>query len=416
MTQLMSSRFRLVQCTLDAISTLRTVRSIRLALKQLPHGLAQMYEAILVKVPPADVVLVRRILLWLSFSVLPLTLDELHTAVAIEQGLEELDEDACLGSAQDILHMCGSLVDVSDTGHIRLAHLSVRDYLLSSEMHQGAASAFALDLESGNRELALDCFTYLSFREFQSGPCETADAFTTRLNTHPFLRHASTAWTYYLRKTDATTQLDDQILGFFSEKRRSAFMAWVQVLNAPSNFKWDLYPRRAASLYYASSFGLDAVVERLLEEGADKDLPGSRFGGTALHGAVLRCHVPVIKRLLRAGAAPSRADFNGVTPLHTAAANGHAGPIELLLEYGASVTVKDRGGETPMNWAVNAGQKISQELLTGASAPLEKDVEKVDQVYTGYVNYFPSGWYEHRSGLESSIVISVSVNGAVVTA
>jgi ankyrin repeat protein len=211
------------------------------------------------------------------------------------------------------------------------------------------------------------------------------------LNTHPFLRHASTAWTYYLRKTDAATQLDDQILGFFSEKRRSAFMAWVQVLNAPSNFKWDLYPRHTTLLYYAASFGLDSIVERLLEKGADRDVPGSRFGGTALHGAVLRCQIPVIKRLLQAGAAPSRADSHGVTPLHTAAANRHAGPIELLLEYGASVTVKDRGGETPMDWAVNAGQKPSQELLTGASVPCEKDVEKADHVYTGYVNYFPSG-------------------------
>lgn len=404
----------MAQCTLDAISTLRTVRSIKLALKEPPQGLSQMYEAILAKVPAADVVPLRKILLWLSFSVMPMKLDELHSAVAIEQDLDELDEDACLSSPQDVLHMCGSLVDISDQGHVRLAHLSVRDYLLSDEICQGRASAFALEQKSGNREMALDCFTYLSFRDFQSGPCETSTAFTARIDDHPFLRHASISWTYYLRKADLDTQLDDRILGFFSEERRNVFMSWVQVLNAPSNFKWDLYPAHATSLYYASSFGLDFIVQHLIDGGANLDAPGSRFGGTALHGAVLRYHTSVADMLLQAGASASRADFNSVTPLHTAAAHSHVDSIELLLARGASVTARDRGGETPMDWAIKAGQQVSQQLLAGAIESPGRSPELPDQqVWQRSVNYFPSDWYEHRSGLDSSIVVSVSIGGPV---
>ncbi len=68
-------------------------------------------------------------------------------------------------------------------------------------------------------------------------------------------------------------------------------MSWVQDLNADYSFKYNLYPQHATSLYYAASFCLDHIVNALIENGAVLDAPGSRFGGTALHGAVLRCHV-----------------------------------------------------------------------------------------------------------------------------
>ncbi|ORY03156.1 hypothetical protein BCR34DRAFT_545330 [Clohesyomyces aquaticus] len=407
--------FRLVQCTLDELSNLRTVRSIRSVLAQLPRGLAETYENILKKVEDPDVALVRKILLWLAFSVLPLSLDQLHSAIAIEQGLDELDEDSCLGNAQDILSMCGSLISVSDEGHVRLAHLSVRDYLLSKDLQQGQLSKFALEPIAGNQGLALDCFTYLLFQEFQNGPCETAEAFADRIARHPFLRHASTAWTYYLRSCNPTTQLKDQILEFFSPENRQAFMSWVQVLNADVNFKWDIYPRHATSLYYAASFGLLDVVKTLIDGGDALDSPGSRFGGTSLHGAVFRNHVPVVQALLEAGALPSRADFDGVTPLHTAACYGHLQCVELLLKHGALIEAKDNGGETAMDWAIQAGQKEAQLLLANDATTTKLDLTMPEQkVWERTVGYFPK-FYERRSGLESSIVVEVSIGGRRLT-
>lgn len=406
-----------MQCTLDCISTLRTVKSIRSALQQLPEGLGETYRNILVRVPKNDMGLVRKILLWLSFSVLPLTLEELHAAIAIEQGSDGTDEDSFLGSTQDILSMCGSLITVSDEGYVQLAHMSVKDHLLSEDIQQGpaSASAFALNAISGRRELALDCFAYLSFHDFHSGPCQTAEAFARRLASHPFLRHASTAWTYYLRGTDPSAQLDDKILGFFSPQNREAFMSWIQVLNADSNFKWDLYPRHATALCYAASFGLLHVVNHLIEHGADLDAPGSRFGGTALHGAVFRYHTPVSEALLKAGANPNRADFDKVTPLHTASAQGHIESIKLLLAHGASKEARDRGGEAPVDWAIKSDQKESQGLLSGGAAAREGGSQQASeqQVWKRYVHYFPD-WYERRSGLESSIIVGVTMGDSPV--
>ena len=256
------------QCQLDAIATLRTVKSIKNALQELPRGLNEIYENILKQISKTDAEVVRRILLWLSFTVLPLTLKELHTAAAVELSLDELDDEACLNSSEDILYMCGSLVSVSEQGHIRLAHLSVRDYLLSSEIRQSnSVSAFALTPLEANHELALNCLTYLSFGDLGSGPSPSSDDYADRLARHPLLKHAATAWPYYVRASNSSLHLEELILKFFSPQCREIFMSWVQVLNADFNFKWDLYPRHATSLYYASSFGLTKIVDALIREG-----------------------------------------------------------------------------------------------------------------------------------------------------
>jgi hypothetical protein len=325
-----------------------------------------------VRVSAADVPIVRKVLLWLSFTVLPITLDELHSAIAIEQGVDELDEDSCLSSAQEIMAVCGSLITVSSAtpGHVRLAHLSVKDYLLSDNIRNGPASSFALRKVSGNCELALDCFTYLSFRSFQGGPATSAEDFDARLADYPFLRHAATAWTYYLRATEVadepTIQLDEKILAFFDSTNHGAFMSWVQTLNAGSssnNSSWSSYPKHATSLYYASSFGLLHVTQHLIAQGVDLNVPGSRYGGTALHGAVCRNQLPIIRMLLAVGADVNMNDWDKVTPLHTAAAEGYLDCVKLLLQYGADNNALDRGGEKPVDWATNAEQDECRSIL-----------------------------------------------------
>ena len=54
----------------------------------LPEGLEGTYERILLQVPKDDAELLRRILLWLTFGLLPLTIKQIWEAVAIEPGSE----------------------------------------------------------------------------------------------------------------------------------------------------------------------------------------------------------------------------------------------------------------------------------------------------------------------------------------
>jgi hypothetical protein len=356
------------------------VKAVRIALRELPKGLNETYEVILAKISESEIEIVRKILLWLSFAVLPLTLEELHEAVAIEDGLERLDEESLLSSPQEILSLCGSLLNVSDQGQVRLAHLSVKEYLLSAQIRQNTmVSKFAMAPADANQELAVYCLTYLSFQELTSGPSGSSDAYADRLKRHPLLKHTASGWAYYVRAAHSTPKLRDLVLNFFAPGSRKIFMSWVQVLNADYNIKWDFYPRHATSLYYAASFGLAEIVEALISTDAELNAPGSRFGGTALHAAVLRGHVPVVKLLLQAGADPSRADFNRITPLHTAVAYGNPEVISMLLQFGAPKDAADGDGETPYDWAVQAGQVESQNLLLGLKFKKGDDLEQRSQ-------------------------------------
>jgi ankyrin repeat protein len=159
---------------------------------------------------------------------------------------------------------------------------------------------------------------------------------------------------------------------------------------------------------------LEDEVAKLIKAGVDLDAPGSRFGGTALHGAVLRLHAPVMRLILDAGADPSRADYNQVTPLHTAAAFGNVEVISLLLQFRASKDAVDGMGETPHVWAVNAGQEISQKLLLGLEVEETDQPKSVKQeVWKRSVPYFPD-FYGRRSGLNSSIILKVEIGSRLL--
>ena len=364
------SRFRWLQCQLDEISKMKQVKTIRQALNKLPQGLEQTYERILINVPECNVDIVRRVLLWLAFSALPLPLEELHEMIAIEKDLPKIDEDALLSSPQDILDMCGSLLSVSDhDGKVKLAHLSVKDYLLSAAIVQSKVSSFALSVKESGEELAVDCLTYLSFSEFRSGPARTYDAYADRQRLHPAADHIARAWPQYVEAAGRSEALHTRVLRFFQEKSRPEFMSWVQTLNTvpgSDSHGWNRYPRHAHPLYYAASFGLDEAVQALIKGGAALDAPGSRFGGTALHAAVLRQRLRSMQHLLEAGANPNQADYQDITPLHTAAIYGNLEVIDLLLEYGASPRILDEYRRTPYDWAVECQQVETQERLLAA--------------------------------------------------
>jgi hypothetical protein len=95
------------------------------------------------------------------------------------------------------------------------------------------------------------------------------------------------------------------------------------------------------------------ILYILLSHGADVDSADSR-GGTALHSAVHRGKLRLVKALLKFGANPNTKhgiyiDGPGdITPLHDASNSREL--MQLLLDHGADVTAKDSRGETPIDW------------------------------------------------------------------
>lgn len=74
------------------------------------------------------------------------------------------------------------------------------------------------------------------------------------------------------------------------------------------------------------------------------------FGLTPLHIATWRNHVPILKRLLAAGADPNARDGeSGWTSLHRALHFGHLAVASILLQSGASMAAEDSKSRTPVD-------------------------------------------------------------------
>jgi hypothetical protein len=355
------------------------MKDIRHALNNLPEGLQETYENILEKVTPGCIDIVRQTLQWLVCDVTNLTLAELHECLAIEQDIDHIDEEAQLSSPMDIYDLCGSLITVTADGGVILAHLSVKDYLLSDAIKHGKASAFALSLPEVNAENAFKCLTYLSFAEFRTGPSRTQDEFGDRLLAHPFLCHASKWWATYARNADSSSEeLKNRVLEFFMPSCRPQFMSWLQVNCSEVVLKrqdlkrtgiekrkrgFSYYPRRATSLYYAASSGIEHVVRALLEQGAEVDAPGGRLEATAFHAAASRGHIEIMDILYQKSADPNKVDRIKRTALQSAALVDNVEVIKDLLEHGADPDMEDDRQKTAYDWACILGHVEAQKLL-----------------------------------------------------
>lgn len=74
------------------------------------------------------------------------------------------------------------------------------------------------------------------------------------------------------------------------------------------------------------------------------------FGLTPLHVAIWRNHIPIVKRLLAAGADPNARDGeSGWSSLHRALHFGHLAVASILIQSGASTTVEDSKYRTPVD-------------------------------------------------------------------
>jgi len=193
-------------------------------------------------------------------------------------------------------------------------------------------------------------------------------------------------------------------------------MSWVQILNADYAWKWSIFPHFATPLYYAATFGLSGTVDSIIKTGVDLDAPGSRYGGTALHGAAYRQHPLAVKILLNAGADPNKADFNKVTPLHTAATLQNLEIVDMLLKHGAQIDALDNANESPLDWAQKSGHTKAHQMLLGITSNLDPN-SNTPTSQTGIwresnetIPYFPD-FYAKRSGLEGSIILTVEIDG-----
>lgn len=188
-----------------------------------------------------------------------------------------------------------------------------------------------------NSEISEACLRYLGMLAHSQDQPLTQDIH----NLYPLAGYAARYWPHHMREAysrdrQSTDQLTHIAMEFLQDPSGKFLRNWISCFDPDRSWITPpkpntVLPRVATPLYYASTLGLEALVRKLLEGGADLDAVCGTHG-TALQAAAYRGHREIVRLLLAHGANPStRGGLHG-TALNAAKFVGHLEIFELLRE------------------------------------------------------------------------------------
>ncbi|MCJ1462463.1 hypothetical protein MMC07_001065 [Pseudocyphellaria aurata] len=346
--------FRWVVCQLDSLQKCLMPSALRKTLKSLPHTLDETYERILSNIDEDHEEYALRVFRWLCFSARPMQLDEMVEVLATGSTVGScFRPDDRFVNPHDILTICSTLISVTATSNgtstpntntqeLRLAHYSVKEYLISDRLKKTSMHRYHIAPLSANIFVATTCLTYLLY--FESSTILTAEF----EDEFPLARYAAEFWPLHYRniKDDADREAVDSLGFSLVESKTSCFINWLRIFDPCNNSgrgtaNLDLKPDDvSSSLYYMSYFGVTGVVRLLLNKKAVVNVECG-FNGNVLSAASSRGHLEVVQLLLEKGAEVNAECGHYGNALLAASLKGNLEVARLLLEKGAEVNAQD---------------------------------------------------------------------------
>ncbi|ETW75133.1 hypothetical protein HETIRDRAFT_455819 [Heterobasidion irregulare TC 32-1] len=326
--------FRLISLQLRELQTCRTQQQMKRQLDTLPKDLFGIYERVLSRLGDRDRQDALKILQWLAYSARPLQLDELSEVFSIDfDALDgpRFDADCRYTDPKEIFdHVCPSSLATESEGIVKLAHLTVKEFLVSMP----EASPFYISASAAHSLISKTCLVYL----MKIGTLDTIDDATTA--EYPLIEYAAQHWPFHVHaQTDGELgDLQNLLLQLFQTD--AALAAWISHSDSDeSSFLIPGDPQElpeplASALYYASSTGLQRTSLTLMELGADPNAQGG-YCGNALQAACEGGHKAVVKLLLEKGADPNAKGGGYGTALQAACFHNFEEIVKLLLDSGA---------------------------------------------------------------------------------
>lgn len=216
---------------------------------------------------------------------------------------------------------------------VRLAHFSVKEYLVSNRIQHGSAPRYSVREIESHGVIAADCISYiLQFDEPGSITPET-------LELSPLAHYAAEFWVFHAQGAEKgpikSTNL--LIMELFMTKGEG-FLNWIRIFDidsekGKSGHRLDDLTLR---LYYASLAGLFEPVKLLTERNVDVNSQGGRFGN-ALQAASYSGQVDVVQVLLDNGADVNAHGGCYGNALQAASHMSGIDVVQILLGNGADV-------------------------------------------------------------------------------
>ena len=387
--------------------------SLEKALKSLPKTLDKTYERILCSIDEDSCDYARRILYWLTYATRTLRLVEVAEIVALDaRGEPRYNPENRFFDPKEILEICPSLVsvftaryrDVSDwaldtyceVSCIKLAHFSVKEYLISIDIQKGPAKMYAISRELADTSIAEACLALLLHfdkPDSLASQLEEEGALTSKSwgnglvsvepareeslplqfeRKFPLAQYAAKNWFKHVHNASPGNDLIGGLISDIFLKRetlenwRRLFErdgGWVSSLPdllKPSN-------KIAPSVYYASEAGFLKPLKQLIETGADVNAQGGHYGN-ALQAASYNGHQDIVCLLLDKGADINAGGGARDSALQAASANGHQHTVQILLDAGADVNAQGGILGPALQAACYKGYQEVVEILLDAGA------------------------------------------------
>ena len=362
------------------------------ALFSLPPTLDATYERMLTGIDEMYCTEALVALRWLAFERRPLTLDEIAEACVIDPSGDGDVDAGNRGGLEDVLEILSGLITVEtsldddDDGlgrsmdqiidpeddnkqavpsfeylgkdsRVRLAHYSVKEYLVSERIRRSKAAQYFLQENREHRFLAQSCLTYLLYYSGSNDKVLKKQDFTA----FPLLEYAARWWFYHSRLQDTDEVAREILLLSLEHCRRD----WLTVY-APDQLWQRAFHSvldAGSALYYTSYLGLEDVSRELIAARADVNAQGGRFGN-ALQAASESGHENTAAMLIEKGADVNAQGGRYGNALQAASLHGHEKIVEMLIEKGADVNAQGgRYGNALQAASVRGHEKTAEMLI-----------------------------------------------------
>jgi ankyrin repeat protein len=366
-------------CQLDSLKRCVKLSALRQKLRSLPKTLDATYERILCNIREDHKDDAVRIFQWLVYSEKSLTMQDVVEilATSVENGFDPKEQ---IPDPRDILEICSCLITISKIGNlkpgneytadysteeVKLAHFSVKEYLVSDRISKSDAAFYAVREDAAQNHLAQTCLSYLrQFKEDNPIAEQVPIDFS-------FGRYSALHWTEHARKA---SEIDDNTMALaiaLLEDSRGSYINWLRLvsLSRPrSKYNHESPCGLPSPLYCMSELGVAGLVRKLLEKGADPNTQCAR--GCALEVALRGGHTDVVRLLIKARAdvnAPHESGGKGVL-VTVGSALGSIEGVKMLLEAGADVNSSAGSFGSPLQTALHFEQDEMVRFLLKAGA------------------------------------------------
>lgn len=377
-------RFQYVYSQLEALQKLSSAPLIRKALQDLPVGLDATYDRLLLSLDLTFRTQIISCLKWLAFSNEVLLLEQLaEIFILYPQRAVPFDETERLFHFEDVVKYLSSLIVVenhfesytgtSDSGgyyvaHVRLAHFSVKEYLISPRISEGPAMAFSFGEVDAHLHIAHCCLAY----HLQYSTTAEYDSYLLKLMSYAVIN-----WLSHLEMVPRAswpaeiTQAVARALAIHSQSLQRLLNDSSDFLDHPG-YRYEYTSNMLLRPQcYTARLGFFQLTEMLLspENGINAYLTQEDLN-MALHDAAYGGRMAVVQFCLSKGAElNSKSEFFG-DALQAAAYKGHAAVVSFLLDSGADINAQRGEWGSALQAAASGTQFDVLQLLVSRGADI----------------------------------------------